>query len=78
MNELPEGQEKARAREFGKQCEIVFLKLFGFKYVFNTGLLRRTKKFDEILMHVTRELNGENVLKTKRKKSPKRNKSAKK
>lgn len=37
--------------------------------------IARVNKFDEILEYVKREANGENIVKTKRPKSPKRKKS---
>jgi hypothetical protein len=39
MKELSEDNNVARAHEFSQQCEIVYLKHFGFKYVMNDKLL---------------------------------------
>lgn len=72
LRELSKGNERARAEEFGNQCEVVFLTEFGFKYVLNHKLLQKKNRFNEILMFVQRESGGENVIKVKRKRSPKR------
>lgn len=73
--ELPKGLEEHRAKEFAKQTECVLLNHFGMKYGLSTKLLKRSKGFEEILNFLQRESAGENVIKTKRRKSPKRPKS---
>lgn len=78
LKELSTGNEQARAEEFSNQSEAVFLTHFGFKYALNPVLLKRISKFQEILTFLKREAGNENEIKKKRKKSPKRNKSAKK
>eukprot|EP00343_Euplotes_focardii_P006146 CAMPEP_0205808628 /NCGR_PEP_ID=MMETSP0205-20121125/12627_1 /ASSEMBLY_ACC=CAM_ASM_000278 /TAXON_ID=36767 /ORGANISM="Euplotes focardii, Strain TN1" /LENGTH=208 /DNA_ID=CAMNT_0053084587 /DNA_START=123 /DNA_END=746 /DNA_ORIENTATION=+ len=72
LNELSKGNEIARAHEFSRQSEIMFLKHFGFKYAMNHEVLERTNQFAEIIEFVQREANNENVVKTKRPRSPKR------
>ncbi|CAI2359026.1 unnamed protein product [Moneuplotes crassus] len=76
-SDLSKGNEIPRALEFSRQCEIVFLKHFGFKYIMNPKILGKHKDFSQIFEFIARESTGLNVVKKKRPRSPKRKKSPK-
>jgi len=48
--ELSEGNKISRACEFSRQCEIIFLKQFGFRYIMNNKILGKCEFKEAILI----------------------------
>ena len=63
LQELPKGFEYERAKGFAKSTEIIFINQFGFRYILNHNVLKKSEIFNEILTAVQREEAGENVIK---------------